>query len=61
MKRFMGEGIILISTIKNLKSVMKNQYNFIKLKKKYESKLNLSWNIGVKLFNPIYKNFFKDH
>lgn len=44
---------------KKFKISDENQYNFIKLKKKYESKLNLSWNIGVKLFNPIYKNFFQ--
>ncbi len=36
-----------------------NPYNFIKLEKKYESKINISWNIGVKLFSPNYKNFFQ--
>ena len=34
-------------------------YEYVKLTKKYEKKLNLSWNIGVKLFDSSYKNFIQ--
>ena len=34
-------------------------YKYVKLIKKYEKKLNLSWNIGVKLFDSSYKNFIQ--
>ncbi len=36
-----------------------NPYKSEKLKKKYEKKIHLSWNLGVKLFDAGYKNFFQ--